>query len=152
MTEPGAIRGVYNILPTPFDESGAVDEASLRRLVDFVIGTDVDGLTILGFLGEAAKLSEAERALVIDVSLEATAGRVPVIVGATAQATDPCVRHARDAVARGATTTPCVPTTSRWRAPWTYPSWCRTSPPARACSCRLPSSGHWRRRCRPAAG
>jgi 4-hydroxy-tetrahydrodipicolinate synthase len=85
MTEPGAIRGVYNILPTPFDESGAVDEASLRRLVDFVIGTDVDGLTILGFLGEAAKLSEAERVLVIDVSLEATAGRVPVIVGATAQ-------------------------------------------------------------------
>ncbi len=96
------MQGIYNIMPTPFDESGAIDEPSLRRLTDFVIGTGVDGLTILGFLGEAAKLSEAERALVIDVTIEAADGRVPVVVGATAQATDPCVRHARDAAGRGA--------------------------------------------------
>ena len=51
------MEGIYNIVPTPFDESGAIDEPSLRRLIDFVIDTDVDGLTILGFLGEAAKLS-----------------------------------------------------------------------------------------------
>ena len=51
------MHGIFNIVPTPFDESGAVDERSLRRLIDFVIGTGVDGLTILGFLGEAAKLS-----------------------------------------------------------------------------------------------
>jgi 4-hydroxy-tetrahydrodipicolinate synthase len=96
------MRGIYNILPTPFDESGAVDEASLRRLVDFVIGTGVDGLTILGFLGEAAKLSESERAQVIETTLEVAAGRLPVVVGATAQATDPSVRFARDAAGRGA--------------------------------------------------
>ncbi len=96
------MQGIYNIVPTPFDESGAVDEASLRRLIEFVIGTGVDGLTILGFLGEAAKLSEAERAQVIDVTVEAAAGRVPVVVGATAQALDPCLRNARDAVERGA--------------------------------------------------
>jgi 4-hydroxy-tetrahydrodipicolinate synthase len=96
------VQGIYNIVPTPFDESGAVDEASLRRLIDFVIETGVDGLTILGFLGEAAKLSEAERAQVIDVTVEIAAGRVPVVVGATAQALDPCLRNARDAVERGA--------------------------------------------------
>ena len=93
--------GIYNIVPTPFDESGAVDEASLRRLV-VVFGTGVDGLTILGFLGEAAKLSEAERAQVIDITVEVTAGRVPVVVGATAPALDPCLRNALDAVSRGA--------------------------------------------------
>jgi 4-hydroxy-tetrahydrodipicolinate synthase len=96
------MQGIYNIVPTPFDESGLIDETSLRRLIDFVIGTGVDGLTILGFLGEAAKLSEGERAQVIDVSVEVAAGRVPVVVGATAQALDPCLRHARDAVERGA--------------------------------------------------
>ena len=96
------MQGIYNIVPTPFDESGAVDEPSLRRLIDFVIDTGVDGLTILGFLGEAAKLSEAERALVIDVTAEVNAGRVPIVVGATAQALDPCIRNARDAVSRGA--------------------------------------------------
>lgn len=96
------MEGIYNIVPTPFDESGAIDEPSLRRLIDFIIATDVDGLTILGFLGEAAKLSEVERALVIDVTLEVADGRVPVVVGATAQALDPCIRNARDAFARGA--------------------------------------------------
>jgi 4-hydroxy-tetrahydrodipicolinate synthase len=100
MTE---LRGIYNIVPTPFDERGAVDEASLARLIEFVIGTGVDGLTILGFLGEAAKLSEAERSLVIEISVATAADRVPVVVGATAPATDPAVAFARDAVSRGAT-------------------------------------------------
>jgi len=96
------MEGIYNIVPTPFDEAGAIDEPSLRRLVDFIIDTDVDGLTILGFLGEAAKLSEAERAQVIDITLEVADGRVPVVVGATAPALDPCLRNARDAADRGA--------------------------------------------------
>ncbi|MEX1343930.1 MAG: dihydrodipicolinate synthase family protein [Candidatus Limnocylindrales bacterium] len=96
------MQGIYNIVPTPFDEAGAIDELSLRRLIDFVIETGIDGLTILGFLGEAAKLTEGERAQVIDVTVEVAAGRVPVVVGATAPALDPCLRNARDAVSRGA--------------------------------------------------
>ena len=106
MNEPttagGSMQGIYNIVPTPFDESGAIDEPSLRRLIEFIIDTGVDGLTILGFLGEAAKLSEAERAKVIAVTMEVTDGRVPVVVGATAPALDPCLRNARYAVERGA--------------------------------------------------
>ncbi len=96
------MHGIYNIVPTPFDESGAIDEASLARLIDFVIGTGVDGLTVLGFLGEAGKLSEAERATVIEISIATAAGRVPTIVGATAPATDPGVGFAREAQVRGA--------------------------------------------------
>ncbi len=96
------MHGIYNIVPTPFDESGAIDEDSLARLIEFVIGTGIDGLTILGFLGEAGKLTEAERATVIDISIATAAGRVPVIVGATAPATDPGINFAREAQVRGA--------------------------------------------------
>jgi 4-hydroxy-tetrahydrodipicolinate synthase len=97
-----SLRGIYNIVPTPFEASGELDEASLVRLIDFVIDTGVDGVTVLGVLGEAAKLSESERARVIDISVESAAGRVPVVVGATHAATDRSVAFSREAAARGA--------------------------------------------------
>ena len=49
--------GVFPILPTPFTASGIVDEASLRRLIDFELDVGVHGLSILGFMGEAHKLA-----------------------------------------------------------------------------------------------
>ena len=91
------LRGIYNIVPTPFAASGALDEASLARLIEFVIGTGVDGVTILGFLGEAGKLSEAERTRVIEVTVATTDGRIPVVVGATHASTDRSVAFAREA-------------------------------------------------------
>jgi 4-hydroxy-tetrahydrodipicolinate synthase len=101
--EPAAyLCGVYNIVPTPFDESGALDVPSLRRLVDFVIGTGVTGITILGVLGEAGKLSEAERTRTLEVAIETAADRVPVCVGATHAATDRCIAYSREAEAAGA--------------------------------------------------
>ena len=96
------LRGVYNIVPTPFDTDGELDEGSLERLIEFVIETGVDGVTILGFLGEAGKLSESERSRVIDISVSTAHGRVPVIVGASHAATDRAVAFAREAEARGA--------------------------------------------------
>ena len=53
----------------PFTPSGDLDLASVRRLTDFVIGTGVDGLTILGVMGEAPKLSDAERSAVIEATV-----------------------------------------------------------------------------------
>ncbi len=47
------LTGIYNITPTPFVPDGALDEASLRRLTAFTRGTRVNGMTILGVLGEA---------------------------------------------------------------------------------------------------
>jgi 4-hydroxy-tetrahydrodipicolinate synthase len=96
------LRGVWNIVPTPFDAAGELDEASLRRLIDFVIATGVQGITILGVLGEAGKLSETERSRVIAVTLEAAAGRIPVCVGVTHAATDRCLAYAREAGSAGA--------------------------------------------------
>jgi 4-hydroxy-tetrahydrodipicolinate synthase len=96
------LQGVWNILPTPFAEDGDLDEASIASLVDFVVGCGVDGLTVLGVMGEAARLSDAERRAVVAAALAAAAGRVPVCVGVTHAATDRAVAYAREAEALGA--------------------------------------------------
>jgi 4-hydroxy-tetrahydrodipicolinate synthase len=102
MSDPDRLRGVFNIVPTPFAEDGSLDEPSLRRLVDFVVACGVDGVTILGVMGEAGKVSEAERTRIVEVTLEAAAGRIPVCVGTTHAATDRCIAYSREAEALGA--------------------------------------------------
>ncbi|HEX9045245.1 MAG TPA: dihydrodipicolinate synthase family protein [Candidatus Limnocylindrales bacterium] len=102
MLTSDALRGVFNIVPTPFADDGSLDEPSLRRLIDFVVSCGVDGVTILGVLGEAGKVSEAERTRIVEVTLEAAAGRVPVCVGTTHAATDRCIAFSREAEALGA--------------------------------------------------
>jgi len=96
------LRGVWNIVPTPFTDDGTLDESSIRTLVDFVAGTGVDGLTILGVLGEATKLSDAERARVIATTIDQAAGRLPICVGVSHAGTDQAVAYAREAQMRGA--------------------------------------------------
>src|SRR5947208_13701462 len=61
------LTGVHNILATPFDADGAIDFASLRRLIDATVEAGVDGVTVLGVAGEAKKLTAAERSRVLDV-------------------------------------------------------------------------------------
>lgn len=73
-------RGVYIIAATPFAQDGALDHDSMRRLVDFYIGHGVTGLTILGMMGEANKMTPDERRAVIDTVLSRT-GDLPVVVG-----------------------------------------------------------------------
>jgi len=72
--------GVYIIAATPFTPDGAVDTESLTRLVGFYRDTGVTGLTILGMMGEAEKLTPEERRLVIDTVM-AAAPDLPVVVG-----------------------------------------------------------------------
>jgi len=55
-------RGVYVIAVTPFTDDGALDLASVPGLVDFYLGAGADGLTLLGVLGEAPKLTADEGA------------------------------------------------------------------------------------------
>jgi len=94
--------GVWNISPTPFHPDEALDLDSLRRLTDFVIERGVNGMTILGVLGEAAKLSDRERSAVIDTVLEQAAGRVPVCVTVSAASTHRSEEYAREARDKGA--------------------------------------------------
>src|SRR6478735_6081746 len=74
-------KGVYLITVTPFTDSGALDLASTDRLVDFCLEKGVTGLTILGIMGEATKLSMEEARQYTQCVLRRVEGRVPVIVG-----------------------------------------------------------------------
>lgn len=96
------LTGVYNITPTPFHPDGRVDEESLRRLTQFTRDKGVDGMTILGVLGEADKLTEAERDRVIAVTIEAAGADFPICVGTTHAGTDGCIAFSRRAAALGA--------------------------------------------------
>jgi 4-hydroxy-tetrahydrodipicolinate synthase len=96
------LRGVWNIVPTPFHPDEELDLDSLRTLTDFVIGHEVDGMTILGVLGEGAKLSGPERSAVIATTLERAAGRLPVCVTISAPSSHIAESHARVARSAGA--------------------------------------------------
>lgn len=77
-------KGVFVIAVTPFTESGELDLASTDRMVDFYLESGATGLTILGILGEATKLTAEESHTFVKRVLARVAGRVPVVVGASA--------------------------------------------------------------------
>ena len=73
--------GVGVALVTPFDETGRIDENSLRNLVNYVIDGGVDYLVALGTTSEAATMTAEERAFVVNVIAEENAGRLPIVLG-----------------------------------------------------------------------
>jgi 4-hydroxy-tetrahydrodipicolinate synthase len=74
-------RGVFVIAATPFMPDGVLDLTSVDRLVDFYLAHRVHGLTLLGIMGEAQKLTAEESLQVVRRTLSRVAGRVPVVVG-----------------------------------------------------------------------
>jgi len=95
-------KGVYAIAVTPFTPDGAVDNSSVNRMTDFYLSCGVSGLTILGMMGEAAKL-DPDEALAICIQVVRRAS-VPVIVGVSAPgfaAMRSLARGAMDAGAAG---------------------------------------------------
>ena len=76
-------RGVYVIAPTPFRETGEVDEPSIDRMVDRFAEAGASGITVLGMMGEAPKL-DASEALAVASRVVRRAGAMPVIVGVSA--------------------------------------------------------------------
>jgi len=77
-------KGVYLITVTPFTDSGDLDLPSTDRMVDFCLEAGVTGLTVLGIMGEATKLTAEESRTYVKQVLARVAGRVPVVVGASA--------------------------------------------------------------------
>jgi 4-hydroxy-tetrahydrodipicolinate synthase len=97
-------EGVHTALVTPFRD-GALDEAALRELVERQIAAGVDGLVPCGSTGESATLSPAEHCRVVEVVVEAAAGRVPVLAGTGSNSTREAIEltlHAKRAGAAGA--------------------------------------------------
>jgi 4-hydroxy-tetrahydrodipicolinate synthase len=95
-------EGVYSILPTAFTDSGEIDPASQRRVVDLFLEKGANGLTALGVTGEVARLEEDERATVLSLIVKQAAGRVPIIAGTSAEGTRTCISYSRQAKEIGA--------------------------------------------------
>ncbi len=76
--------GVYVIAVTPFTETGALDLDSTDRMVDFYLEKGATGLTVLGMMGEAPKLTAEESRIFVRRVLKRVNGRVPVVAGVSA--------------------------------------------------------------------
>ena len=95
------LEGSIPALITPFD-GGALDEASLRRLVRFLLRGSSSGIVPCGSTGEAATLSHVEYRRVIQIAVEEAAGEKPVIAGVGTNATAKAIEMAREAASLGA--------------------------------------------------
>jgi 4-hydroxy-tetrahydrodipicolinate synthase len=96
------LRGTYPIVPTPFQSDGALDVESIASLARFMAGRGVHGLAILGVMGEAQKLTDAERRKAIETFRTALPESLQLVVGTGAAGTDSAVAFARDAADLGA--------------------------------------------------
>jgi len=98
------LKGAFTALVTPFREGG-VDEKALIHLIERQIEGGVQGLVPCGTTGESATLSHDEHNRVIDLTIETSAGRLPVIAGTGSNSTAETIRltrHAEDAGAQAA--------------------------------------------------
>lgn len=99
MTE---FRGVFPYLVSPLGSDGRVRGDVLGRLCDDLIKAGVHGLTPLGSTGEFAYLDAAQRKAVVQASIEAAAGRVPVVAGVASTSTADAVAQAKAYEQQGA--------------------------------------------------
>ena len=107
---PEQFHGVLPALITPFtDDGSAIDTGALTALVDRVINAGVGGLVPGGSTGEFTTLTNGERRLLVEVTVEAAAGRVPVVAGTGALSTRETVELSVHAEQAGAAAVMVVP-------------------------------------------
>jgi 4-hydroxy-tetrahydrodipicolinate synthase len=116
---PEPFHGVLPALITPFTEDGrAIDTPSLAVLVERLVGAGVGGLVPGGSTGEFTTLTNAERRQLVEVIVEVTAGRVPVVAGTGALSTRETVElsvHAQEAGAAAVMIVPPFYDALSWR-------------------------------------
>ncbi|GAA2949331.1 dihydrodipicolinate synthase family protein [Microbacterium luteolum] len=88
------LQGLMPILATPFDETGALDRAGLRRLVEFQLAAGVDGVAVFGMASEGFALTTEERRAILDDVVRLVDGRVPVIAGVNGTSTATSIEQA----------------------------------------------------------
>lgn len=96
------IRGSIVALVTPMHADGAVDWERLRKLVDWHVAEGTNAIVAVGTTGESATLGFEEHDLVVREVISVTAGRIPVIAGTGANATEEAIRLSRAAKRDGA--------------------------------------------------
>ncbi|MFE6930775.1 dihydrodipicolinate synthase family protein [Streptomyces sp. NPDC057699] len=102
MTATTTYSGVIPPVVTPLTADGELDRASLERVVGHLLDGGVSGLFALGSSGETAYLTPAQQDEVIKVIISASAGQVPVLVGAIETTTNRAIERARAAAGLGA--------------------------------------------------
>jgi len=95
-------RGSFPALITPMTENGDIDEAAMRRFVDWQIEQGSNGLVAVGTTGESPTLDHGEHKAVVELVIEQAKGRVPVIAGTGSNSTAEAIDLTRHAEAAGA--------------------------------------------------
>ncbi|WP_394235900.1 4-hydroxy-tetrahydrodipicolinate synthase [Niallia oryzisoli] len=88
-------KGVIPALVTPLDKNGNLMEGALKRVIDYTIAGGVHGLFVLGSSGEIYGLTPEQKRRVVEVTVEHTAGRVPIYCGASEITTQDCIQTAQ---------------------------------------------------------
>ncbi len=94
--------GAATALATPFEENGALDLDSFRKLLRFQLDGSIDALLVCGTTGEASTLTDGEAAILLAETVRAASGSVPVIMGVGSNCTEHAVRKAQAAEKGGA--------------------------------------------------
>src|ERR671911_2200549 len=99
--DPAMFHGSIVALITPF-RNGSIDATALQSLVEWHVEQGTHGLVPVGTTGESPTLSHGEHEQVVDLVIEAAAGRLPVIAGAGSNSTDEAIHLAQHAARAGA--------------------------------------------------
>ena len=95
-------EGVFIISATPFAENGELDLSSTDSMVDFYLNSGVSGMTILGIMGEAQKLTAAESLKFANHIISRVGGRIPIVVGVSGASLDNMKRLSQSVMDSGA--------------------------------------------------
>ncbi len=95
-------KGAFTAIVTPFKEDGRLDEKALKALVEFQIKNKIDGIVPCGTTGESPTLDYEEHHNVIQIVVDATKGKVPVIAGTGSNSTKEAIEMTRKAADAGA--------------------------------------------------
>ena len=93
-------RGVFVIAPTPFHPDGRIDDSSIDRMTDFFLEAGVDGMTVLGQLGEAPKMAHDESVAIVKRVIQRAS--IPIVVGVSAPGFAAMRALSQDVMAMGA--------------------------------------------------
>ncbi len=107
------LQGVYVVMVTPFTANGEVDYEGIRKNISWWISEGVHGLIPLGSTGEFASLNDVQKMKITETVMDAVQGRIPVVVGASAETTEKAIENARGAQKAGASAVLVLP-------PWYY--------------------------------
>ena len=96
------LQGVIPIIPTPFTENEEIDEASLRRLVDFACSCGIQAACLPAYASEFYKLTDDEKLQVVKIAVDQAKGRIKIVAQSNHPSLKSAIRLARENVKNGA--------------------------------------------------